>query len=75
MAQFLGCRARVFVFGRLVRSVRCRRPYPTIPTRCLFLSLFLGAVLRAGSSFGTLLFNMMADQKGEFWDYGRTVVW
>src|SRR5258708_38499266 len=36
-------------FGRVVRTVRCRRPYPTIPTRCLFLSLFLGVVIRTGS--------------------------
>jgi len=49
MAQFLGYLAKVFAFGRMVRTVRCRRPYPTIPTRCLFLSLFLGAVLRTGS--------------------------
>ena len=48
-AQFLGCVTKVFGFGRMARSVRCRRPYPTIPTRCLFLSLFLGVVIRAGS--------------------------
>ena len=49
LAQFLGYVTKVFGFGRLVRSVRCRRPYPTIPTRCLFLSLLLGVVIRAGS--------------------------
>src|SRR2546426_5406271 len=49
LAQFLGYVTKVFGFGRVVRSVRCRRPYPTIPTRCLFLSLFLGVVIRAGS--------------------------
>ena len=49
LAQFLGYLTKVFGFGRMVRSVRCRRPYPTIPTRCLFLSLFLGVVIRAGS--------------------------
>jgi len=49
LAQFLGYVTKVFGFGRVVRSVRCRRPYPTIPTRCLFLSLFLGVVVRAGS--------------------------
>jgi len=49
LAQFLGCVTKVFGFGRMVRSVRCTRPYPTIPTRCLFLSLFLGVVIRAGS--------------------------
>ena len=49
LAQFLGCVTKVFAFGRVVRSVRCRRPYPTIPTRCLFLSLFLGVIIRTGS--------------------------
>jgi hypothetical protein len=49
LAQFLGYLRKVFGFGRMVRSVRCTRPYPTIPTRCVFLSLFLGVVMRAGS--------------------------
>lgn len=49
LAQFLGYVTKVFGFGRLVRSVRSARPYPMIPTRCLFLSLVLGAVLRVGS--------------------------
>jgi hypothetical protein len=49
LAQLLGYVTKVFGFGRTVRSVRCTRPYPTIPTRCLFLSLFLGVVMRAGS--------------------------
>jgi len=49
LAQFLGYVTKVFTFGRLVRSVRCQRPYPKIPTRCLFLSLLLGIVLRTGS--------------------------
>lgn len=49
LAQFLGYVTKVFHFAGLARSVRCRRAYPTIPTRCVFLSLFLGAVLRAGS--------------------------
>src|SRR3974390_1748987 len=49
LAQFLGYVTKVFHFARLARSVRCRRPYPTIPTRCVFLSLFLGVVIRAGS--------------------------
>jgi hypothetical protein len=49
LAQFLGYVTRVFAFGRMVRSVRCRRPYPTIPTRCLLLSLVFGVVMRAGS--------------------------
>src|SRR6266851_1986139 len=49
LAQFLGYVTKVFGFGRVVRSVRSHRPYPTIPTRCLFLSLVLGVVIRAGS--------------------------
>ena len=49
LAQFLGYVTKVFGFGRMVRTVRCRRPYPAIPTRCLFLSLILGVVIRAGS--------------------------
>lgn len=49
LVQFLGYITKVFAFAHLVRSVRSSRPYPTIPTRCLFLSLFLGAVIRAGS--------------------------
>ena len=49
LAQFLGYVTKVFGFGRMVRSVRSRRPYPTIPTRCLLLSLCLGVVIRTGS--------------------------
>lgn len=49
LAQFLGYVTKVFGLCRTVRSVRCTRPYPTIPTRCLFLSLLLGVVMRAGS--------------------------
>src|SRR6267154_5284912 len=49
LAQFLGYITKVFGFGRVLRSVRCHRPYPTIPTRCLFVSLVLGVVIRAGS--------------------------
>jgi hypothetical protein len=49
LAQFLGCVTKVFGFARVVRSVRSERPYPMIPTRCLFLSLVLGVVIRAGS--------------------------
>jgi hypothetical protein len=49
LAQFLGYVTKVFGFGRLVRSVRSGRPYPRIPTRCLFLSLVLGVIVRAGS--------------------------
>lgn len=49
LVQFLGYVTKVFALGRLARSVRCQRPYPRIPTRCLFLSLLLGVILRAGS--------------------------
>jgi hypothetical protein len=49
LVQFLGYVTKVFAFGRVVRAVRCRRPYPKIPTRCLFLSLVLGVIIRAGS--------------------------
>ena len=49
LAQFLGYITKVLGFARVVRSVRSKRPYPTIPTRCLFLSLVLGVVIRAGS--------------------------
>jgi len=49
LAQFLGYVTKVFGLARMVRSVRSERPYPTIPTRCLFLSLILGVVVRAGS--------------------------
>jgi hypothetical protein len=49
LAQFLGYVTKVFGLGRIVRSVRCTRPFPTIPTRCLFLSLLLGVVIRTGS--------------------------
>jgi Transposase DDE domain len=49
LAQFLGYVTKVFSFGRMVRSMRCGRPYPSIPTRCLFLSLVLGVVMRVSS--------------------------
>jgi len=49
LALFLDYVAKVFALGRIVRGVRCHRPYPEIPTRALFLSLLLGVVLRAGS--------------------------
>src|SRR5690242_14480320 len=49
LAQFLGYVTKVFGLGRIVRNVRCRRPYPKIPTRPLLLSLLLGVVIRAGS--------------------------
>ncbi len=48
-AQLLGCVTKVFGFSRLVRSVRGTRPDPTIPTRCVWLSLLPGVVLRTGS--------------------------
>ena len=49
LAQFLGYVTKVFALGRIVRSVRCCRPYPEIPTRPLLLTLLLGVVIRAGS--------------------------
>jgi hypothetical protein len=49
LAQFLGYVTKVFGLGRIARTVRCRRPYPEIPTRPLFLSLLLGVIIRAGS--------------------------
>jgi hypothetical protein len=49
LARFLDYVTKVFALGRIVRGVRCHRPYPQIPTRPLFLSLLLGVVLRAGS--------------------------
>jgi hypothetical protein len=49
LACFLDYGTKVFALGRIVRGVRCHRPYPQIPTRPLFLSLLLGVVLRAGS--------------------------
>jgi hypothetical protein len=49
LAQFLNYITKVFAFNRVARQVRSSRPYPKIPIRPLFLSLFLGVVLRAGS--------------------------
>ena len=49
LARFLDYVTKVFALGRIVRGVRCHRPYPEIPTRPLFLSLLLGVILRAGS--------------------------
>lgn len=33
----------------MLRGIRCRRPYPVIPTRAVVMSLFMGVVLRVGS--------------------------
>ena len=49
LARFLDYVTKVFALGRIVRGVRCHRPYPQIPPRPLFLSLLLGVILRAGS--------------------------
>ncbi len=49
LAQFLNYVVKVFAFNRVVRQVRSSRPYPKIPVRPIFLSLFLGVVLRVGS--------------------------
>lgn len=49
LAQFLGYATKVLGLGRMARTMRCRRPYPEIPARPLFLSLVLGVVIRVGS--------------------------
>lgn len=49
LAQFLTYIVKVFAFNRVVRQVRSSRPYPKIPIGPLFLSLFLGVIIRAGS--------------------------
>jgi hypothetical protein len=49
LAQFLQYAQKVFRLNQLLRGVRCRRPYPEIPTRAVVLSLLLGVVLRVGS--------------------------
>lgn len=49
LAQFLGYVRKVFGLGQIARRVRSDRPYARIPTRPLFLSLLMGAVLRFGS--------------------------
>jgi hypothetical protein len=49
LVGFLAYARKVFALGRLLRGIRCSRPYPVIPTRALVVSLFLGAVLRIGS--------------------------
>lgn len=49
LAQFLGYIVKVYSMNRVVRGVRSARPEAQIPTRALFLSLLMGAVLRFGS--------------------------
>lgn len=49
LEQFLAYCVKVYGLNRLVHTLRDHRPYPVIPTKALFLSLFLGAVLRLGS--------------------------
>ena len=49
LVQFLHYAQKVFPLNGLLRGVRCRRPYPQIPTRALLLSLLMGAILRVGS--------------------------
>ena len=41
--------AKVFALGSITRRVHSHRPQARIPTRPLFLSLLMGAVLRLGS--------------------------
>lgn len=49
LAQFLHYAQKVFRLSGLLRGVRCRRPYPEIPTRAVLVSLFMGVILRVGS--------------------------
>jgi hypothetical protein len=49
LALFLQYCVKVYEFNRHLPGLRNRRPYAVIPTRALFLTLFLGAVLRIGS--------------------------
>ena len=49
LVQFLHYAQKVFRLNRLLRAVRCRRPYPEIPTRAVVVSLFMGVTLRVGS--------------------------
>jgi len=49
LVQFLHYAQKVFGLNGLLRGVRCRRPYPEIPTRAVVASLFMGAILRVGS--------------------------
>ena len=48
----------------MLRGIRCRRPYPVIPTRAVVVSLFLGAVLRVGSYL-----NLAAQTKRRRWQH------
>ncbi|MDH7504196.1 MAG: hypothetical protein QHJ82_15985 [Verrucomicrobiota bacterium] len=41
--------AKVFALAKIVRTLQDSRPYPVIPTQCVFLSLLLGAIIRADS--------------------------
>ena len=49
LVQFLHYAQKVFGLNGLLRGVRCRRPYPEIPTRAVLVSLVMGVVLRVGS--------------------------
>ncbi len=49
LAQFLAYCAKVFALPKIVRTIQDSRPYPVIPTQCVFLSLLLGAIIRADS--------------------------
>lgn len=48
----------------MLRSTRCRRPYPVIPTRAVVVSLLLGAVLRVGSYL-----NLAAQTRRRRWQH------
>jgi hypothetical protein len=49
LVQFLHYAQKVFRLNGLLRGVRCRRPYPEIPTRAVLVSLLMGVILRVGS--------------------------
>lgn len=49
LALFLAYAVKVYGLAKQLRGLRSRRPYPVIPTKALFLSLFLGGTLRLGS--------------------------
>jgi hypothetical protein len=64
MVQFFAYAQKVFALGRMLRGIRCSRPYPVIPTRALVVSLFMGVVLRVGSYL-----NLAAQTKRRRWQH------
>lgn len=49
---FLTYCVKVYGLGQRLRGLRSHRPYGVIPTKAVFLTMFLGAVLRIGSYTG-----------------------